>query len=288
MKRFTGFTLAEILVTLSIIGIVAAIMIPSLLVNVNDKAYDAQSRSLHARMAQSLGQLSDIKSYKTAQNFVTKALNRVYKISTVCEEGNLGACDIPQTIQTFGNDSYTIWGSTPSSGGSVSTAGFRTVNGESILIKYDPRCTDKHGSNAVGVFDEVCVNMLYDLNGASKTPNQIGKDIGIISVLWPSSPTVVTPRPQSENIEGTHAYYSSNTEAATLCKNAGDYRLPDREQLIAMLYNYSIYANGAAPSNNKFWSSSIAEGDTVWQIALDGTQYKAQASESATIRCVVK
>ena len=48
-KTKKGFTLAEVLITLTIIGIVAAITLPSLLVNVNEKAWNAQKKALYAR-----------------------------------------------------------------------------------------------------------------------------------------------------------------------------------------------------------------------------------------------
>ncbi len=39
MKRVLGFTLAEVLITLGIIGVVAAMTIPTLLANINGQKY---------------------------------------------------------------------------------------------------------------------------------------------------------------------------------------------------------------------------------------------------------
>ena len=44
------------------------------------------------------------------------------------------------------------------------------------------------------VAEKVCANFIYDLNG-NKGPNTVGKDIGIMSVLYPSDSVVVAPMP---------------------------------------------------------------------------------------------
>ena len=63
MKRFLGFTLAEVLITLTVIGIVAAITLPSLLVNVNERAWEAQKKALVARLSQAIPQLESLSGY---------------------------------------------------------------------------------------------------------------------------------------------------------------------------------------------------------------------------------
>ena len=64
-KRLSGFTLAEVLITLSVIGIIAAITLPSLIVNVNERSFDAKKRALVARLSQAIPQLSTLSGYGT-------------------------------------------------------------------------------------------------------------------------------------------------------------------------------------------------------------------------------
>ncbi len=115
MKKTRGFTLAEVLITLAIIGIVAAITLPSLLVNVNEKAWDAQKKALHARLAQAIGQMNTLGGYGTytegedgtatedtaAESFILDALSKVYKINNVCGPDKLSSCGIPSKITTL-------------------------------------------------------------------------------------------------------------------------------------------------------------------------------------------
>ena len=49
-----AFTMAEILLSLTIIGVVAAITLPSLIGNINERAWNTQRKALHARMAQAI------------------------------------------------------------------------------------------------------------------------------------------------------------------------------------------------------------------------------------------
>lgn len=45
-NKFLGFTLAEVLITIGIIGVVSAITIPSLLTNVRNKDLQAQLKNI--------------------------------------------------------------------------------------------------------------------------------------------------------------------------------------------------------------------------------------------------
>lgn len=50
MKILKGFTLAEVLITLGIIGIVAAMTMPSLISNYKNKAIDAQFKRVYSNI----------------------------------------------------------------------------------------------------------------------------------------------------------------------------------------------------------------------------------------------
>ena len=50
MKNY-AFTMAEILLSLTIIGVVAAITLPSLTGNINERTWNTQRKALYARMS---------------------------------------------------------------------------------------------------------------------------------------------------------------------------------------------------------------------------------------------
>ena len=57
-----AFTLAEVLITLTIIGIIAAMVIPSLMADINEKAFDTQRKALYARFSQAIPAMDKIAS----------------------------------------------------------------------------------------------------------------------------------------------------------------------------------------------------------------------------------
>ena len=53
-EKKVAFTLAEVLITIGIIGVVAAMTIPSLLINLQDKQFKAMYKKYYSTLAQAL------------------------------------------------------------------------------------------------------------------------------------------------------------------------------------------------------------------------------------------
>ena len=288
MKKKTGFTLAEILITLAIIGIVAAITLPSLLVNVNEKAWDAQKKALHARLAQAIGQMNSLGGYGTytedgdgnattdtaAESFILDALSKVYKINNVCRPDKLSSCGIPSKITTLDAVSEITFPAKMSelnekllNGNHVSgengdmadtkAAAFETVNGESIAVFYNPLCSSDTTANHY-TQNKMCVNFIYDLNGG-EGPNQVGKDVGFITAFYNKSPVVVAPIPYNTDYTSKVKQYTETEgeiDAPTACKAMGeDLRLPDRDELASLFVNAPLI--NLDKSTGFYWSGSV-------------------------------
>ena len=58
-----AFTMAEILLSLTIIGVVAAITLPSLTGNINERTWSTQRKALYSRMSQAVSLMSQVRGY---------------------------------------------------------------------------------------------------------------------------------------------------------------------------------------------------------------------------------
>ncbi len=323
MKKTKGFTLAEVLITLAIIGIVAAITLPSLLVNVNEKAWDAQKKALHARLAQAIGQMNTLGGYGTytkgetddetvdtaAESFILDALSKVYKINNVCGPDKLSSCGIPSKITTLDAVSEINFPTKMSelnekllngnrldgeSGDIVDTkaSAFETVNGESIAVFYNPMCGSASSTNHYAQ-NQMCANFVYDLNG-SEGPNQVGKDVGFITAFYNKNPVVVAPVPYTKDYSSSVASFTSGSEtvaAQDACAIMGEnLRLPDKDEISSMFVNARFI--NLLESTNYYWSSSvlsIGEKGLAWlQHFENGSMTFNSRDMQLNVRCIYK
>ena len=115
-----AFTMAEILLSLTIIGVVAAITLPSLTGNINERTWNTQRKALYARFSQAISLMPAINGYGTlkevtdsttgstsiednaAETFVTAGLSKVLKINNICDNDHLTDCGISSKITTLG------------------------------------------------------------------------------------------------------------------------------------------------------------------------------------------
>ena len=176
-----AFTLAEVLITLAIIGVVAAITIPSLVKNYNEKAWATAQDVFTKRLEVAAIQLNTeekLAGYNSTMDFVNE-LKKKIKIINVCDSNNLSKC-FERTILTADGqevDAASLktsaqlakedWG--------TETVGVQFANGINALIAYNPQ-TDQQPFNNQFSATEASMAILYDVSG-HKNPNTIGKDI---------------------------------------------------------------------------------------------------------------
>ncbi len=114
MSKNLGFTMAEILLSLTIIGVVAAITLPSLMANINERTWNTQRKALYARISQAIAMMPQLNGYgeyegtntdgsvtatkdTAAEAFLTEGLSKVLKINNICDAAHLVDCGVGST-----------------------------------------------------------------------------------------------------------------------------------------------------------------------------------------------
>ena len=185
-RKKAAFTLAEVLITLAIIGIVAALTIPTLIQNFQQDAWDTASEVFQRKLEESLKVMNvqgTLAGYTTTEAFVDE-LSKHIKITRICDNDDITTCfadkvtwgteneevemaDVKRASH-FGQDS---WG--------TNTVGVQFANGVNAVLAYNPECVQNQFSNQIT--GTSCLAILYDVDGF-KNPNTQNKDLRSINV----------------------------------------------------------------------------------------------------------
>lgn len=177
--RTKAFSLAEVLITIGIIGVVATIIMPMMSAQHRERQTTTFVRKFYSQLTQSFAKsnaevgdptvwsLYSPNSPDGANNLMDVALGNYYKIIKDCDSN--GGCWADMDIRYLDNTSSGINLSTDSS---YSTA--RIVDGLLVATRVlDPACSLVYGNEKN--FTRVCGEVLIDVNG-KKPPNQFGYD----------------------------------------------------------------------------------------------------------------
>ena len=287
LGRRIAFTMAEILLSLTIIGVVAAITLPSLTGNINERTWNTQRKALYARMSQAIPLMGSINGYSSAETFVTAGLSKVLKINNICNNDHLQDCGIaskfvklnastmttPTTMAELNSRMVSVStydaASNPLNYSQADTdaAAFETANGESILAFYNPNCRPDLNENAMFYFQsKLCANFVYDLNG-SKGPNTVGKDIGFISVFYPSDSVIAAPYPAFRDLPSQYSHY----DAGGACTEYDpEYRIANREEMASLFVNMFLIQDGNESLwDSLYWTSSLISSSKAWYFQFE-------------------
>lgn len=182
----SGFTLAEVLITLGIIGIVAAMTIPTLIKNTLDMQYKSAWKKEYSTLEQASKLfLQDNTSYLGVTDYAN-ALQPYLRVTQYCTQGSTQGCWLPSNSnyylkQAWGN---TIAGIPNNSPGKDLGGGLSLILADGTTISTAavwPTCNHYASAN-------VCGWILVDVNGF-KAPNTVGRDVYGVWVL----PDRITP-----------------------------------------------------------------------------------------------
>ncbi len=176
-----GFTLAEVLISMAIIGVVAALTIPTLLQNINEKRWESANKVFRARIEEAMRVMNtkeSVSGYKTTKEFVNE-FGKNMKIGKVCSNDNLEECFEEKFV--YEEEEYETKNLKSSSNLGLSNWDTETVglifdSGISALIVYNKNCAYQNPYTNNTSEATKCIALLYDLNGLSN-PNEYLKDI---------------------------------------------------------------------------------------------------------------
>ena len=193
-----AFTLAEVLITLGIIGVVAALTMPALITNIQDRIQQKRIENINQKLSKVTDKMavqSGLTGYGTTMAFVQE-MSKHMKIAKICDNEHLAECWPTQEVTL--NDEGKTWEIAKTKNAKTlkistntedwaDTVGIVTGDGTGMILSYNKKCefnVDDGGlkyDNSTGKSNSlVCLSGVFDWNGSSK-PNKLGKDVTMLA-----------------------------------------------------------------------------------------------------------
>ncbi len=265
-SKAAAFTLAEVLITLAVIGIVAALTLPGLIKNHNEKAWSTAKDLWEKKLTETVRRMNIdgvMTGHDTTEDFMNTFKNYMKVIKT-CDNNDINKCYSPKIVQT-GSDSEPIevetsdlktaenlgndWG--------TNTMSFVIADGTTVIMAYNPNCAYADPIEDTGS-QVSCLGFMVDVNG-KKGPNRVGDDIalkGQISLSTCDNPigdmcwstdfaantAINTCGPGDSNNYCSTNYWAGAKKA---CSDMG-MELPTRAQLVQLANELYVDSSGNA------------------------------------------
>jgi type II secretory pathway pseudopilin PulG len=198
-SKSVAFTLAEVLITLGVIGVVAALTLPSLITKVQSHIRENQIRMVKYKFTKATDSMKSLgligPYYANTEEFVNE-LQKHLKIAKVCTSDNLRGCWPYDKITLEDGKEFDIskattgkvfkMNSDDNNDYSSPNVGIITADGTPMILSFNTKCEaldpaktyswsssdNKPVSNATAG----CVAAIFEINGISK-PNKFTTDV---------------------------------------------------------------------------------------------------------------
>ena len=191
MSEKGAFTLAEVLITLAVIGIVAALTLPGLIQNHNEKAWSTAKDLWEKKLTETVRRMNVdgvMTGHESTEDFMNTFKNYMKVIKT-CDNSDINKCYSPKIVTTGKDDALeeieTDGLTSASSMGlkewqtNTNTMSFVVADGTTVIMAYQPECPYADPIEDTGS-QVSCMGYMVDVNG-KKGPNRVGKDIQLSS-----------------------------------------------------------------------------------------------------------
>ncbi|MFI3300767.1 MAG: type II secretion system protein [Candidatus Gastranaerophilales bacterium] len=234
LKIKKAFTLAEVLITLGIIGVVSAMTLPSLLSNYQTNALATKKELFEKRIEEAMNQMrvhERLLGYDTADEFLDE-FSKYLKINERCDTLNLDSCfnsviyNVSEEISIDDLKSKdTLVLKSKADDFPADNVGVIFADGASAILNYkNSGCDwlDPYDTKGDRDIAKACISMIYDVN-AGKGANELGTDIYPINsrlgyfilddlpdVLWDLGDTTIVPE---NTCDGNNSWDTKYTSA---------------------------------------------------------------------------
>jgi prepilin-type N-terminal cleavage/methylation domain-containing protein len=213
----SGFTLAEVLITLLIIGVIALLVLPPLIVNMQNAEYVSNLKKAYSNMNQVLQSMAldnggDIKGLFGTTTTAGNAISSHYRVIKNCKTAIGQGCFAPYNRNYDGSSTDPDF-DYDNNGGYYK---FITADGMAFEVySFNNNCTQNLGFSAAPdspTYFSICGYVYIDVNGL-KEPNNWGRD-----VFW----YWITSK-NSSMLYPAGGFYQSFSNAGTLAGGGSDY-----------------------------------------------------------------
>ena len=186
-----AFTLAEVLITLAVIGVVAAMTLPGLIQNHNEKAWSTAKDLWEKKLTETVRRMNTdgvMTGHDSTEDFMD-SFKQYMKVVKTCDNTDINKCYSPKVVTTGKNDDpmeiETDSLTSASSMGlkdwqtNTNTMSFVVADGTTVIMAYQPECPYADPIEDTGS-QVSCMGYMVDVNG-KKGPNRVGKDIQLSS-----------------------------------------------------------------------------------------------------------
>ena len=268
-SKRAAFTLAEVLITLAVIGIVAALTLPGLIQNHNEKAWSTAKDLWEKKLTETVRRMNVdgvMTGHDSTEDFMNTFKNYMKVIKT-CDNNDINKCYSPKIVQT-GSDSEPIEVETSDlktaenlgNDWETNTMSFVIADGTTAIFAYNPNCAYADPIEDTGS-QVSCMAYMVDVNG-KKGPNRVGDDIALKGQISLSNcdnpigdmcfstdfqPTAIdTTKEEDQQYDPNYAYGSNYWAGAKkACSDMG-MSLPTREELAQLASNLYVDSSGNA------------------------------------------
>ena len=180
-----AFTLAEALMTLAIIGIIAMLVIPTVVTSFKTKIWNSANETFTKKLDNAIQDMhtqNTLGGHQDTMSFVAE-LSKNFKINKICANDEIISCfedtiywDDEQVDMSKIKDAADLgqddW--------ETETVGVMFANGVTGVIAYNPDCDFDNNTDEASTAS--CIAILYDVDGFKK-PNTLNKDIQAINII---------------------------------------------------------------------------------------------------------